>query len=93
MEFFTAPQIIVRETAATNDLLGSLQAISVGDGEDSIGLGFWLRKQGMRITVTTQRYNTAGEVFGGFPESLILMDAIVEFSSVEDANRFVAQWS
>jgi len=93
MEFFTAPQVIIRETAATYDLLGSLHAISVGDGEDSIGLGYWLRKQGMRITVTTQRYDTAGDMFGGFPDNHLIMDAIVEFATVEDANCFIAQWS
>lgn len=96
MQFFTAPQIIVRHDDHEK-LVGSIGAISCGGHhtKDTVGIGYWLRKEKMRITVTTHRYSTVGEMAiwdETLPDAETHLDVIVEFASVEDANRFVAYW-
>lgn len=96
MQFHSAPTIVVRNTRATEALWESLVFISSGGGQDQVGLRYWLRKQQMKITVTSHRYATTGEMQlydETAPDNEILIDVLVEFASMDDANRFIVQWS
>lgn len=95
MEIYNPTQIIVREKTHTR-LVETLAIIAMGGGHDQIGLGYWLQREDMRIVVAPLRFDTIGEMGDldpTVPSNRLLDDVVVEFASLNDAQRFMEQWA